>query len=323
MYASSKGRNFAPMTQTLNIVFFGTPGFAACSLKAIAGAGYHIAAVVTAPDKPAGRGMQLQQSEVKKAALELHLPVLQPANLKSPGFLEQLRNLKPDLGVVIAFRMLPMAVWDMPRLGTFNLHASLLPQYRGAAPINHAIINGETETGVTTFFLKHEIDTGDIVLQQKVAIAPEDNAGTLHDKLMLTGADLVLQTLALTSAGSWPSQPQQVTENLKPAPKIHPDFCVLSAEMGATEAHNKIRGLSPYPGAWLPDQSMKVLKSEVLNPVPDDSLYIGATGLIADSSRKKLCWAFADGILELLEVQPKGKKRMESREYLNGLANKS
>jgi len=307
------------MHKNLRIVFFGTPGFAAHSLQKIVGAGYNVVAVVTAPDKPAGRGMQLHQSDVKESALRLELPILQPTNLKDPHFLEALQLLKPDLGIVIAFRMLPQTIWSLPELGTFNLHASLLPQYRGAAPINHAIINGETETGVTTFFLKHEIDTGDIVLQQKVAILPTDNAGTLHDKLMTSGANLVLSTLELVEKGNWPEKPQSMQSNLKSAPKIHPEFCRLDNLLSCEEAFNKIRGLSPFPGAWLPDESMKVYAANIAELDNQNS----KPGMISlDFTQKKVFWGFAHGALELVEVQPKGKKRMTAKEYLNGEANR-
>ncbi len=306
------------MASPLRIVFFGTPEFAAYALKKTLSAGYQIVAVVTAPDKPAGRGQQVQESAVKKTAMEHNLPVLQPSNLKSPEFQQQLASLNADLGIVIAFRMLPQAVWSMPRLGTFNLHASLLPQYRGAAPINHAIINGETETGVTTFFLKHDIDTGDIVLQQKVAIEPDENAGSLHDKLMIAGAQLVIDTLKLVEQGNWPVTPQNMETVLKPAPKIHPDFCLITNNLSPRDAYNKIRGLSPYPGAWLPDGSMKVYASALVDEqdTADRNL-----GLEIDFSAKKLFWNLESGRIELTEVQPKGKKRMSAREYLNGQAN--
>jgi methionyl-tRNA formyltransferase len=312
------------MKGNLRIIFFGTPAFAAHSLKQMVAAGYHVVAVVTAPDKPAGRGMRLNESEVKKVAVELGLPILQPTNLKDPDFQNKLNQLHADLGVVIAFRMLPQAVWSMPKLGTFNLHASLLPQYRGAAPINHAIINGESETGVTTFFLKHEIDTGDIVLQEKVNISPTDNAGTLHDKLMHKGADLVLNTLALVEKGHWPSHPQVMPGELKAAPKITPEFCILSNDMRAEDALNKIRGLSPYPGAWLPDKTMKVFHAIGTNIEPAINHPEKGTPmpvLVLDHEHRKLLWPFRDRLLELLEVQPQGKKRMTAVEYLNGQVN--
>ncbi|MBL7811126.1 MAG: methionyl-tRNA formyltransferase [Bacteroidetes bacterium] len=300
----------------MRIVFFGTPEFAAFSLRKMADAGYNIVCVVTSPDKPAGRGRKLHESDVKLAALELGLPVLQPTNLKDPAFQQDLAGYNPDLGVVIAFRMLPQAVWSMPRLGTFNLHASLLPQYRGAAPINHALINGETETGVTTFFLKHEIDTGDIVLQEKVPILPGDNAGSLHDKLMHTGADLVLQTLDLVSKGHCPSIPQPVLKEYRHAPKLNREFCQLQAADTAVYNHNKVRGLSPYPGAWiaLAEGTMKVLETEIAGTVEGEGLIV---------SDRKLYWKCRDGALELLRIQPQGKPAMAARDYLNGLANKN
>lgn len=302
--------------EALRIVFFGTPEFAAHSLQLIARNGYQVVAVVTAPDKPAGRGMKLKSSAVKESATALGLKVLQPINLKDAGFQEELRELKPDLGIVIAFRMLPMAVWSMPRLGTFNLHASLLPRYRGAAPINHALINGESETGVTTFFLKHEIDTGDIVLQEKVKISEDDNAGSLHDKLMMAGGQLVLKTLQLIDAGKWPETPQQISADLPAAPKLNRAFCEITGGLTMVEAHNKIRGLSPYPGAWIAtDQgTIKLYKSKITERPAGEK-----EGLFVENRR--LLLNCSDGCLEILELQPEGKPRMSSGDYINGLAN--
>jgi methionyl-tRNA formyltransferase len=300
----------------LRIVFFGTPEFAAHSLRKLAGTAHNIVAVVTAADKPSGRGLKVHESAVKKVALELGLPVLQPTNLRDPEFQEQLHLLQTDLGIVIAFRMLPQAVWSMPKLGTFNLHASLLPQYRGAAPINHAIIQGETETGVTTFFLKHEIDTGDIVLQEKVAIEETDDAGTLHNKLMETGSDLVVKTLELVALGNWPETPQNATQELKPAPKLNRNFCEVTHSDTCEHTRNKIRGLCPYPGAWAKSAFGEIKLLKVAKVVEQQR----STDIFTLGGR--LFWPCADGSLEILELQPAGKPRMKAADFINGLANK-
>ena len=244
----------------LRIVFMGTPEFAVPSLRALVAGGYNVVAVVTTPDKPAGRGQKLHQSEVKLAALELGLPVLQPEKLKAPEFVEAMQALKPDLGIVIAFRMLPEVIWAMPRLGTFNLHASLLPQYRGAAPINWAVINGETETGVTTFLLNHEIDKGAIIAQVRVPILPKDNVGTMYDKLMHTGTALVTETVDRIAAGD--VQPMEQTgideSRLHPAPKIFKEDCRIDWSWEGRRIVNFVRGLSPYPAAWTEMFSAKI-----------------------------------------------------------------
>ena len=300
------------------IVFFGTPAFAAFSLRKLIENGKNVVAVVTAPDKPAGRGMRLHQSDVKKAALELGLNILQPEKLRSEEFVTQMRQLNADLGIVIAFRMLPEIVWSMPKLGTFNLHASLLPQYRGAAPINHAIIQVETQTGVTTFFLKHEIDTGDIVLQQSVDIDAEDNAGTMHDKLMIEGAEQVLKTVDMVESGNLQSRPQVLTGHEKPAPKIFREFCQLSADDSVLQNHNKIRGLSPYPAAWIEtaEGPIKIFKAQ---PVTNLSKPLNENLSIVENH---LIYRCKDGYLELLTIQPAGKASMSSRDYINGKKNK-
>lgn len=260
--------------------------------------------------------MKMQQSAVKKTAEKLGLPLLQPSNLKDPEFQNTLRSLNTDLGIVIAFRMLPEAVWSMPKMGTFNLHASLLPKYRGAAPINHAIINGEKETGVTTFFLKHEIDTGDIVLQKSVPIEENDNAGSLHDKLMKAGADLVVETLRLVAEGNWESIPQNFTPDLPVAPKLSREGNEIFSNQPAEKVHNKIRGLSPYPGAWAHTEwgQIKIYSSNIsprLSSKP--GLYI---------ENDKIYWGTSDHDLEILELQPAGKPRMNARDFVNGMANK-
>ncbi len=240
------------MSKTLKILFLGTPEFAATSLRHLVEGGYNVVAVITAPDKPAGRGQKLHESEVKRYAMEAGLPVLQPEKLRAPEFLEQLRALDIDLGIVIAFRMLPEVVWSMPRLGTFNLHASLLPQYRGAAPINWAVINGETVTGLTTFMLNAEIDKGDIIGRVEMPILPEDNAGTLHDRLMEAGKELVVLTVDRIAAGNvTPLSQMDIPEaGLKPAPKIFKEDCRVDWSRPGREIANFIRGLSPYPAAW-------------------------------------------------------------------------
>jgi methionyl-tRNA formyltransferase len=298
----------------MRLIYFGTPAFAACSLERIVQEGYEVVTVVTAPDKPAGRGLQLRESEVKQTAIKLGLPVMQPVNLKSEEFQSALRALDADLGVVIAFRMMPVAVWSMPRLGTFNLHASLLPAYRGAAPINRAIMNGEKKTGVTTFLLRHEIDTGDLLLQQETEIGPDETAGDLHDRLMWMGADLVAATLKGIADGNLQPKPQGNAEGLPAAPKIFHDDCRIDWNRNAMEVHNQIRGLSPFPGAFTEWQGhgIKVYRSrmaEEASPGP---------GIFFRSASNRLCAGCAEGSLELLEVQPQGKKRMSASDFLNG-----
>lgn len=303
---------------SVRIVFMGTPDFAVPSLEALIDAGYYIAGVVTAPDKPAGRGMKLKESAVKQFALKHSLIVLQPANLKAPEFIGELKALKPDLQVVVAFRMLPETVWSFPPMGTINLHASLLPQYRGAAPINHAIINGETETGVTTFRLRHEIDTGNILMQEKVQIEPSDNAGTLHDKLMAVGARLVVKTVEGITDGTLKGIDQQALvkdEELKPAPKIHKEDTILDWWQPTQQILNRIRGLSPYPGTSTFLNGKRMLISEV-EPV-DEKPEITPGDYETD---KKTCLRIAtlDGFLNILRIKPEGKREMGIEEFLRG-----
>jgi methionyl-tRNA formyltransferase len=238
------------MTQKPRIVFMGTPEFAVATLKELVDNQYNVVGVITAPDKPAGRGKKLRKSAVKQYAESVGLPVLQPTNLKSEDFNKALQALQPDLQIVVAFRMLPQVVWQLPKLGTFNLHASLLPDYRGAAPINWAIINGETETGVTTFFIDDKIDTGEIILQEKVEISPEDNASSLHDKLMTTGSHLVLKTVDLITNNQVKTKAQPKIDLPKKAPKLNKDNTKINWSAGGEQIHNLIRGLSMYPGAW-------------------------------------------------------------------------
>lgn len=303
-----------PDKKELRIIFFGTPAFAATSLKAIHDSGYNIVAVVTAPDKPAGRGYKLQESAVKMVASGLGIPVLQPANLKSEGFIEALRAFGADIQIVIAFRMLPEVVWNMPRLGTFNLHASMLPAYRGAAPINRAIMNGETHTGISIFFLKHDIDTGNILLQEQVEILPEDDAGTLHDKLMLKGAGLVCRSLELICKGNIKLTPQ-VAGDYPHAPKIFTEDCRINWNIPARNVVNHIRGLSPYPAAFteFSDKKLKVYKAVITNQPSIEP------GLIEVKDHEKLLAHSKDFVLELTDIQPEGKRRMTAREYINGL----
>jgi methionyl-tRNA formyltransferase len=312
------------MSAPLRIVFLGTPYFAVPSLDILVKNGYNIAGVVTAPDKPAGRGQKLSESPVKKYAAEHELKILQPARLKDKNFLEELNALAPDLQVVVAFRMLPEEVWKLPRLGTFNLHASLLPQYRGAAPINWALINGEKETGITTFFLKHEIDTGDVVFQKKISILPEDNAGTLHDRLMNEGAELVLKTAEAAGHGQLQtiSQHQLKSGELKTAPKIFKDACRISWKKSAAEIHNLVRGLSPYPAAWTQleagagkIQDLKIFSTSI---VPGNGVEENTPGTILTDGKTFIHAVTGKGILAVHELQLAGKKRVSAKEFVNG-----
>ncbi len=303
------------MSKDLRIVFLGTPDFAAASLKKLVENQENIVAVVTAPDKPKGRGKKIGVSAVKEYALEAGLPVLQPTNLKSPDFLEKLKSYEADLQIVVAFRMLPVAVWDMPPLGTFNLHASLLPQYRGAAPINWAIINGETETGVTTFFLKHEIDTGEIIFQEKETISPADNVGSLYTRLMNKGAALVLKTVRAIAQDDYPQFPQQTDQELKSAPKIFKEDCEIDWEQSSDTIHNFIRGLSPYPAAWstLHDKTLKIFEVE-----KSASGTNKPTGEFYSDGKTYLRVNTKTGTLSVLDLQLEGKKRMPIQEFLRG-----
>ena len=303
--------------EQLRIIFFGTPDFAVASLDALVTAGANIIAVVTAPDKPAGRGMQLQASAIKQYAIAKGLPVLQPEKMKSPSFLEELKDLNADLQVVVAFRMMPEVVWNMPPMCTINVHGSLLPQYRGAAPINWAIINGETGTGVTTFKLKHEIDTGDILLQQKVPILPEDNAGTLHNKLMKAGADLLVTTVKGIADGTLReiSQRDVAVNELKHAPKLFNEHLLINWDKPVSEIHNFIRGLSPYPAAYtlLNGKQLKIYTSHF----QQDTLSV-ASGTHDTDHATFLRFAGADGWLYVDELQLEGKKRMNVVDFLRG-----
>ena len=308
--------------KSLRIVFMGTPEFATTSLRRLVAEGYNVVAVVTTPDKPAGRGQKMHKSDVKLAAEELGLPILQPEKLRDEAFLAELRALEPDLGVVIAFRMLPEVVWAMPKLGTFNLHASLLPQYRGAAPINWAIINGDKHTGVTTFLLNHEIDKGAIIEQREVDILPEDNIGTLYDKLMTIGAELVSETVDKLASGSYATIEQMHIDEstLRPAPKIFKEDGRIEWRDSITAIHNKVRGLSPYPAAWTPIfkggeewGSAKIFTTHI----EPQSMSV-APGSLRSDGRSYLAVAASDGWVYIDELQLAGKRRMAIKELLLG-----
>jgi methionyl-tRNA formyltransferase len=303
--------------EQLRIIFFGTPDFAVASLNALVAAGANVVAVVTSPDKPAGRGMHLHESAVKQYAVSKGLFVLQPEKMKAPEFIEQLRALNADLQVVVAFRMMPEVVWDMPPMGTINVHGSLLPQYRGAAPINWAIINGEKETGVTTFRLKHEIDTGDILLQQAVPIRAGDNAGTMHDKLMAAGAELLVKTVRGLAADTIREQPQQILPEaqIKNAPKIFKEHLLIDWTKTAREIDNFVRGMSPYPTAFamLGDKSIKIFSSDYR-----DEVHTAAPGSFDTDHATYLRFAAKDGWLYIDELQQEGKKRMNVVDFLRG-----
>jgi len=309
------------MTESLpRIVFMGTPEFAVASLRALHQAGCGIAAVVTVPDRPAGRGQKITCSPVKEYAMEHHLNLLQPEKLRDTGFITSLQDLKADLYVVVAFRMLPEAVWSIPPLGTFNIHASLLPQYRGAAPINHAIINGETRTGVTTFLIDKEIDTGKILLSRETEIAPDENAGSLHDRLKEIGAELAVETAKGLFAKRLIPVPQKSTPGLilMPAPRIFTVDTVINWREPAVKVHNLIRGLSPYPGAMAllhrsdREFRLKILESSLMDDVRE------IPGTIIVTGRNRLMISCVSGGLEILTVIPEGRKKMSASEFLRG-----
>lgn len=312
--------------EELKIVFMGTPAFAVESLRLLVEHKYNIVGVITMPDKPAGRGHKIQYSPVKQFALDNKLRLLQPERLKEESFIEELKSLQADIQIVVAFRMLPEVVWNMPPYGTFNLHASLLPQYRGAAPINWAIIRGEKETGATTFFLTHEIDTGRVILQRKIPVTDVDNAGTIHDKLMVLGAEMVVETVERVLSGNLESieQGQLVStdETLNSAPKIFKDSCEIHSRLTVEQAHNLVRGLSPYPAAWisiqLPGQtdlvSIKVFESEA-----DDTVTSNKPGTFVSDGKTKAGVVMKDGILWFRVVQAPAKKKMPVEDWLRGL----
>ena len=308
--------------QSLRIIYMGTPDFAVESLRALVEGGYNVVAVVTMPDKPAGRGHQLQYSAVKQYALSVGLPLLQPERLKDESFLQELRSYSADLQIVVAFRMLPEVVWNMPRLGTFNLHASLLPQYRGAAPINWAVMNGDTETGATTFMLQHEIDTGNIILQERIPIADNENVGSVHDRLMMMGANLVTRTVdtiidAENQGVALPTIPQNNDIELRQAPKIFKDTCAIDFSRPAQQVYNHIRGLSPYPAAWINQMPATHPLAELLKGA---KVYKAAVTQLSEQ-KGHIIVPCADGYIDILELQLPGKKRMDAPALLNGLKN--
>lgn len=306
------------MGENLRIVFMGTPEFAVATLDALIAEGYNVVGVITAPDRPAGRGRHMHKSAVKQYALKKGLPVLQPKNLKNEIFQNALNALEPDLQIVVAFRMLPRSVWGLPEYGTFNLHASLLPQYRGAAPINWAIINGETETGVSTFFIDEKIDTGAMIMQESTPIFPGEDAGSLHDRLMKIGSELVLKTVKLIAGGDVDPQPQQEHANLKPAPKLTAENCRIDWQADTVTIYDHIRGLSPYPAAWTilinGDQELrvKIYRASMINKECEHE-----TGLVY-SENNEIYVACKDGYISIEEIQLPGKRRMQVKDLLNG-----
>jgi methionyl-tRNA formyltransferase len=310
----------------MRIIFMGTPDFAVESLKILVENNYNVVGVITMPDKPAGRGHKVQFSPVKQYALDHNLQLLQPEKLKDEAFLEELKSLKADLQIVVAFRMLPEVVWNMPPLGTFNLHASLLPQYRGAAPINWAIINGEKETGATTFFLTHEIDTGKIIQQEKLSISDADNVGNVHDRLMLMGAGLVRKTVDLLLEGKIDAIDQsqfiQANQQLKSAPKLFKETCQIDLSWDVVRVHNFVRGLSPHPAAWVellfPNQTEKMVLKVYETDIELENHEFEIGSVITDG-KKFAKIALNDGFLVLKSVQAAGKKRMEIGEMLRGM----
>lgn len=310
----------------LKIVFFGTPEFAVTSLDALVKGGYNVKAVVTMPDKEGGRGNKIIQSDVKKYAVEHNLPLLQPEKLKSEDFVNSLKEINADLFIVIAFRMLPEVVWAMPRLGTFNLHGSLLPKYRGAAPINRAIMNGETKTGVTTFFLKHEIDTGDIIGQRSIEVGENDNVGKIYDELMHIGAEMVLDTVDSILDGTFKTMPQPDGEFI-PAPKIFKEDCKIDWNRDASKIHNQIRGLSPYPAAFSSIVDIKGKESDIKlfeSRLVKDQILIESLNKELKNpgdvfvDKKNMYVATGDFPIQILSVQPAGKKRMDVSAFLLG-----
>src|SRR5664279_1212362 len=300
-----------------NIIFMGTPEFAVSSLQALLQNGFHVAAVVTTPDKPAGRGLKLSESAVKRYAIQNNIPILQPVKLKDPDFHEQLKSIQADLQIVVAFRMLPEIVWSMPPLGTINLHGSLLPQYRGAAPINRAIMNGESKTGVTTFKLQQEIDTGNILLKEEISIEPDETAGELHDKMKEIGAQLVVQTVRGLMDDTLEEKPQDLIDPavLKTAPKIFAVDCEIIWENPVKKIYNQVRGLSPFPGAFtfIDGKNCKVFRSRM-----EINNQTGKTGAMETDGKNWLRYSAADGYIYLEEIQLEGKKKMGIADFLRG-----
>ncbi|MGC1243555.1 MAG: methionyl-tRNA formyltransferase [Chryseosolibacter sp.] len=300
----------------LKIIFMGTPEFAVPSLEVLVQNNINVVAVITAPDKPQGRGQKIVFSPVKDCALHHNIPVLQPTNLKSPEFLDQLRSYQADLQVVVAFRMLPEAVWNMPPLGTFNLHASLLPQYRGAAPINWALINGEMETGVTTFFLRHDIDTGSVIFQEKERIHEDDNAGTLYERLMKKGSALVLKTVQAIQSENYNLTPQPDNAEIRHAPKIFKETCGINWNQPGHQVRNFVRGLSPYPAAWtiINGKTFKIYKTSLV----DWGDRTKNEGEFVTDNKNYLYFKTQDGWMSIEELQPEGKKRMTIQDFFRG-----
>lgn len=304
------------MIRDLRIVFMGTPDFAVPTLQTLVEHNYNVVAVITAPDRPAGRGQKLHQSPVKEYAVAQNIPVLQPTNLKSEAFLDKLRSYQANLQIIVAFRMLPEVVWAMPELGTFNIHGSLLPQYRGAAPINWAIINGEKETGVTSFFLKHEIDTGDLIFQERGPILEDDDFGSVYEKLKYEGAKLALRTVQAIERDEVQPQPQVTSAETKHAPKIFKETCEINWNQPAHQVRNFIRGLSPYPAAWtrFDDKTFKIFNTEVL----ENTAYESTPGQIKTDNKTFLHVQTAAGAISVLDLQMEGKKRMPVQDLLRG-----
>lgn len=302
----------------LRIIYMGTPEFAVPSLEKLLKAGFNVVAVITAPDKPSGRGRKLTPSPVKVCAQNHDIPVLQPEKLKDEKFLEELRTYKANLQVVVAFRMLPEVVWAMPEYGTFNLHASLLPNYRGAAPINWAIINGETETGVTTFFLDKEIDTGDIIFQEKTGIGPDENLESVYNRLMHMGADLVVKTVNAISQNTPATHKQILETESRPAPKIFKEDCKIDFSQTADEVKNFIRGMSPYPGAWteLNGVTYKILKAEKVEA--SDTLFPSDEQAFITDNKNHLFFKTSDGFISVREIQMQGKRKMSIEDFFRG-----
>lgn len=305
------------MNSNPNIIFMGTPEFAVASLQALLENGFHVAAVVTAPDKPAGRGLKLSESAVKRYAVQMKIPVLQPVKLKDGSFQEELKSFQADIQIVVAFRMLPEAVWSMPPFGTINLHGSLLPQYRGAAPINRAIMNGESKTGVTTFKLQQEIDTGNILLMEEISIGPDETAGELHDRMKEIGAGLIIKTIRGLIDGTLKEKPQAVVDpaGLKMAPKIFAADCEIKWEDPVKKIYDQIRGLSPFPGAFtlLDSKLCKIFRSRMeINSLP------GKTGKMETDGKTWLRYSASDGYIYIEEMQLEGKRKMDIADFLRG-----
>jgi methionyl-tRNA formyltransferase len=305
----------------MRIIFMGTPDFAMATLQSLVENGFEVVAAITAPDKPVGRGQKMSESPVKKYALSRGIPVLQPEKLKNKAFLEELANYKADLQVVVAFRMLPEAVWAMPKMGTINLHGSLLPQYRGAAPINWAVINGEIITGVTTFFIEKEIDTGNVIFSENIEIKATDTAGDLHDRMMWIGGDLMVKTVKAIESGVYPSVKQDFSQELKPAPKIFKETCKIDWQQDAKAIYDFVRGLSPYPAAWttLDGKVLKIFETEIVNEelLELDNLVFEEFKLKTDH-KKHLLIQTSNSFLAIKSLQLEGKKRMSTEEFLRG-----